>query len=294
MKKILFIMLCFVFAASLVFAQDDAQVSKTLDSAQGKGEAGESEYAGLIDPSVLYNFEMGLEYTNFAYKEPSIDVEETTDFYGIFGALSGHSTANKLMARLEGRFAAGPVDYDGKLNDGTAWTDKGDDFIFEGRGLIGRDFTMNNATITPLIGIGWRYLNDQLDSQYAYEREISYLYSPVGFEASVPFQDTWKMVLRAEYDIFWQGWVKSHLSQVNSAFNDLDNKQDGGYGARASIAIQKQLKNSIVLSVEPFFRFWDIDQSNNANVTFAGTIVGYGYEPANRTKEFGVRLSLIW
>lgn len=294
MKKILLMMLFSFFIACPAFAQEGRGVDTSLDSMEDSGEARESEYSGIAEPAVQYNLELGFEYTNFTYKEPSIDVEEKTDFYGVNGALSARSKNNSLMTRLEARFAGGPVDYDGSLNDGTSWTDKGDDYIFETRALLGWDFEMDGPTITPIIGIGWRYLNDQLDSQYAYEREISYIYSPIGFEASVPFQDTWKMVLRAEYDIFWQGRVKSHLSDVNPAFNDLNNKQDGGYGARVSLAIQKQLKNSIYLSVEPFFRYWDVDQSNNADVTFAGTIVGYGYEPANRTKEFGLRLSLIW
>jgi hypothetical protein len=46
------------------------------------------------------------------------------------------------------------------------------------------------------------------------------------------------------------------------------------------------------LLIEPFVRYWNIDKSNDSNVTYSGVIVGYGYEPKNNTTEIGVNFGI--
>jgi len=47
-------------------------------------------------------------------------------------------------------------------------------------------------------------------------------------------------------------------------------------------------------SIEPFFRYWAIEQSNLSNVTYAGSLIGSGYEPKNKTAEAGLMISFIF
>ncbi len=294
MRRIAAVVLFLLFFASFALAQDMKEVERYLDEIEGIPVTNADGEEGAAGSAIKYNFEIAPEYTSFHYEEPPINVKEDASLYGFNAVVTGRSRANSLMGRIEGRFVAGRVDYDGSLNDGTPWTDKGDDYAFESRALIGRDFRSNKSRITPFFGIGFRYWNDNLESQYAYERETRYIYSPIGIETASLIANSWIFGFSAEYDVFWAGVVKSHLSDVNVNFNNLKNEQDSGYGARCSVYLKKRFKEKFLLAIEPFFRYWDIDQSNNANVTFAGTIVGYGYEPANRTREYGLRVLLIW
>lgn len=326
MKKIILISCFFILFTTATFAQNNEEVGRVLDQIEQMGQvynideentqeetnqysqemekiSSEMTEMNEVDnfdsqpiktPEVQYTFEIGPEFYSFHYDEPTIDVEEEAFLSGVQAAVTGRSKSNALMGRVEGRFVAGRVDYDGSLSDGTPWTDKGDDFAFEFRGLVGRDFKMGESRITPIFGVGYRYLNDNLESQYAYEREIRYTYSPIGFEVLSPIVGGWSLGVHAEYDIFWQGIVKSHLSDVNPSYSNVRNEQDSGFGARASVCLNKKIGEKLSLSIEPFIRYWDIDRSNIAQITYSGYIIGYGYEPRNRTEEYGLKISLAW
>ncbi|MEW6008154.1 MAG: hypothetical protein AB1629_00770 [Candidatus Omnitrophota bacterium] len=275
-------------------SQDRSKADEYLDEIEGVDQTKSNEEMQVIEPAIKYSFEVSPEYYHFRYEEPGIDIKEEGDMFGVNLAVSGHSNINYLMGKLEARFSAGRVDYDGSLSDGTPHTDEGDDYSTEIRALIGRDFKKPNMVLTPFFGFGYRYLNDQLESQYAYEREISYLYSPLGVETLSPLGKSCEWGLKLEYDIFWSGVVKSHLSDVNVAFNDLRNEQHEGYGARASIFLRTNIGERLKFSLEPFFRYWNIQDSDDSLITVSGTVVGVGREPANNTQEFGIRASLIW
>ena len=94
-----------------------------------------------------------------------------------------------------------------------------------------------------------------------------------------------------EYDYFWQGKQKSHLSKAFSNFNDLENTQNSGYGLRASMAFKKK-SPEIEYIFEPFIKYWNIDRSDRSSVTYSGVLVGYGYEPKNTSTEIGLRFAV--
>lgn len=126
-----------------------------------------------------------------------------------------------------------------------------------------------------------------------YERESNYFYSPVGLEFMTQVTNKWSFGTMLEYDHFWRGWQKSNLSGVNRNYNDLENTQDDGYGLRASLKALRHGENMDFI-VEPFVRYWNIKQSDNKDITYAGTVIGFGYEPKNNSTEFGVLVSCKW
>jgi len=139
--------------------------------------------AGSVSAEQLekHTFVLGTEISYIKYVEPSI-MEETGMMYGIVGSYAYH---NKLMAKVEGKGSWGQVDYDGKLLDGTKYTlDNINDYMLEFRGLVGYDIRISEwIFLTPYIGFGYRYLNDDASKDPAgYERESNYLYSPIGIE----------------------------------------------------------------------------------------------------------------
>ena len=86
------------------------------------------------------------------------------------------------------------------------------------------------------------------------------------------------------------GRQESFLSDADPRFSDVTNDQNSGYGLRASVGAARDFGwGSLV--IEPFVRYWDIGDSELSNLTFNGTVVGIGLEPANKTTEVGLRFS---
>jgi len=239
------------------------------------------------------SFEIGPEFYSFEYEEPGV-MKEEGEFFGVTLGFTTHTLAASLpykkggfMFRGEARLAYGQVDYEGATWGGTPLIIEDiDDFALEGRLLFGGDFLAGNTLNTIYGGPAYRYLSDDL-SEYAggYLRESNYFYIPVGYEFDSTYKAGWSIGFNIEYDIFIWGVQRSHLSDVG--LNDVDNDQDSGFGYRASIKIQKKSRRGAFI-IEPFFRYWDIDESD---VSYAGSGV-YGVEPANDTTELGVHV--IW
>jgi len=278
---ILFLLFVFAIFSSSVHAADSD--SEALMFAK--------EYEdGAVEPrNPRHAWELGTEIYYHTYREPDV-MRENGMMYGLMGSYSYH---DNFMLKAEGRGSWGQVDY---KNSGTI--DNINDYSFEFRGLGGYDFTASEKLIlTPYFGIGYRYLNDDTSGKASstgaagYERESNYIYSPVGVEGIARFKDGWSLGASVEYDIFWWGRQLSHLSDVNSSYGDVKNDQNKGYGIRGSIKIQKSWEK-LDFIFEPFVRYWNIAKSKDSNVTYSGTIVGYGYEPKNNTTEYGIKVGV--
>ena len=269
-------------------------------------EEPESIEVGHVVPPVLdralrrTSFDIGPQVFSFKYKEPGL-MEEEGMFYGVrLGYTSRNWVPSSpeeslpgggMMFRAEARLAYGQVDYDGSVQDlqtgdtSPLTVDNIDDFVFEGRLLLGSDRLGGEILNTLFTGIGYRYLYDDLSSHPAgYRRESNYLYVPLGYRFDGGHQAGWSLGFAAEYDVFIMGNQRSHFSDVG--LTDMDNRQNSGYGYRASINLQYKSKDRIVV-IEPFFRYWDIDKSETERAFW-----GSAYEPANETTEYGIQF--IW
>ena len=115
-----------------------------------------------------------------------------------------------------------------------------------------------------------------------YERESNYLYIPLGYQFDSSHKVGWSFGATAEFDLFLWGRQRTHWSDFNPVLPDIDYRQNSGYGYRVSLRFQHKSKDAI-FTIEPFFRYWDIDKSE----VELGTL-----EPANETLEYGIKL--IW
>ena len=254
--------------------------------------AGSAAFAS--QPLNRYEWEFGPEIYYFEYKEPALNVKDKGTMYGFTTAFAYHDPS-RLMLKADGHAAYGQVDYSS--------TDSGTlngigDYTLEGRVSAGYDIDLNNGWLmTPFFGAGYRYLNDDSSGQISssgaggYERESNYFYSPVGAEFSTQLNKDWSLGFSAEYDIFWSGEQKSHLSDAIPGLNTVTNDQDSGYGVRGAIQFKKMGEKMDVV-IEPFIRWWSVEDSNTSNITYAGVIVGYGYEPKNESLEVGGSITI--
>ncbi len=269
LRNCLLVGICFLFSAAVTFAND----------------------AGSIVPK--HGFELGLETFYFDYEEDGL-MEEDGFMYGLIGSYTYHGD-NKLMINTSLEFGLGELDYDGQTWEGTPLKGDNDDWIVEWRGLVGYDYVLRgNEVVTSFVGIGYRYWNDDMDFTGGYEREIAYWYSPIGVKTDSSLSDNWTWGISVEYDLFWSGKVKSHLSDIDPGLNDPEVDQDfgDGYGLRFSLHFKRKFTGNYALSIEPFIRYWDIDKSDTDTLTYYGIPIAYVWEPENDTMSYGCRLNL--
>lgn len=241
-----------------------------------------------VNPS-SHKAELATDISYITYKEPDI-MKEKGLMYGISGV---YAYNNNFTFKAESKLSWGALDYSSST---TGSMDNIDNLMFEVRALAGKSFEAFSATsITPYTGFGYRYLNDDSSGMttstghVGYERESNYYYSPIGIETLTELDNGWFLGFMAEYDIFWKGKQKSHLSDANLGFADLENDQNDGYGIRGSVKFLKKQENTDLL-IEPFITYWNIGKSEEVNVTYSGIIIGKGYEPKNNSTEIGIKL----
>lgn len=239
-----------------------------------------------------YSTTFGTEISYIEYKEPDI-MKEKGMMYGLVFSYAYH---NQLMLKAEGKIAYGLVDYDGATWGGTPLKISNiSDYMLELRWLAGWDFVIKNSiVITPNIGIGYRYLQDNSQDKYegGYQRESNYLYIPIGVETLADLGQGWFLGAKAEFDFFCWGRQISYMKDPVYTY-DYENEQLRGYGARGSISIEKKGEKYGFL-VEPYIKFWNIKESDYAYVTYGGYVVGYTYEPNNESTEIGCRVAVTF
>ncbi len=237
--------------------------------------------------------DLGYQVMAFHYQEDDL-MEEDGTMHGVFGRYTAH-LGESIMLRAEAEYSGGNLDYDGQYQDGTPAARDTWDRLFEARGTAGwvmaPDAFHGKAAFIPFAGLAWRYWDDVIEGAGGYEREISQYYAPMGLEARCAALDEWRFTARLEYDLFLGGRVKSHLGDAVAGLGTVTNDQDfgEGYGLRASFTAERRF-DGWSLGVEPYWRFWDIDRSENADLTDQGRVVGYAWEPANTTRVWGLRL----
>lgn len=261
----------------------------------------------------LHHFDIGAEYFWAHYEEPDV-MEQRGEMWGVNGAYTYRPNQGNLLYssmanlyRLEGMFAAGHFDYEAEAVSqvGLQVKDK-DDWMYDIRGIVGKEYIPKaNNSIVLYSGFGYRYLNDDDDGQlvivgstgfYGYEREANYYYIPIGFEFATPLNDRWSVKTKGEYDWFIQGKQVSHLSDGNvylspgSLNEDATNKQETGYGLRGSLQFIRDTE-FLKLVLEPFVRFWAIDDSEVKTIILQGSPTAV-LEPENQTLEYGFKVGL--
>lgn len=247
------------------------------------------------------HWEIGPEVYHAVYEEPGVMKQDGTMF-GLKGAFVLHNMplGPVNMLRAEAVYARGDQDYTSGLSGDI---ENIENTLFEVRGLLGHDIRFTKSVLTPYIGFGYRWNKDHAGGMIAtsgalgYDRESSYLYSPLGILFMADLEKGWSIGGSIEYDLFWDGTQKSLLRELHPLNTDLENDQDEGYGLRASLKIAKELDSSLRIIVEPFVRYWDIGQSepgfyDDYNAFLGRAVKKTGYEPDNNTTEYGVRVVL--
>ncbi len=196
------------------------------------------------------------------------------------------------------RYAFGKATY-----KGSGVSKDEENYNMEIRGMLGKDYLlMDDVLFTPYFGFGYRYLynvaNDirTSDGHYGYDRRSYYYYLPLGFKINVPhLQGPWSAAFNGEYDIFLRGVQNSDLNAVSPYagvnYPNLSNRQTGGFGIRGSVRLMYSTPK-LDFYLEPFMRYWNIDDSEIKTETSPDGTSFTGLEPHNTTKEIGSKIGL--
>jgi hypothetical protein len=268
------------------------------------------------DSSFASEFEIVAKGGYFQYEEPSADV-----YYS--GVVSGiqcdfNKTFSRYTIKAQSEYMMGNTTYDGQINrhnfaEGAAVTSaieeydirySSDIWYTDSKIAIGKWYERDNYTITPSMGIGYRYLNNPERSEIEgdYEREVAYLYLPLSLEMKKNISERKSWGIAGEIDILIHGWVKAHTSDASDNLNDLNFTQSLGGGLKLT-GFYKQKIFGRDIAFSAFAELWLLGDSNNDKLMYDGTRMMiqssdgeyHDYcEPANITTVLGVKLNLFF
>jgi hypothetical protein len=263
------------------------------DAYHGHATAPAAPNASLVkqkanDLATRAGIDLGLQISDYDYKEPSLGVELKGPTFGVT-ALMTATFGSQWFVTGDFRFAAGSMDY----SSATTGSINGEfQDLWDIRGLVGRDFFLSNFSLSPYLGVGFRdlYSDDRGTTStgaLGYRRENQLLYIPIGVEPRFRVLQDARIASHIEYDYVTNGRQTSHYGDVNNLFPDLVNTQKIGYGIRGDVMWEQNN-----WAVGPFVNYWHMHQStSNCDSQQTGGILATvcGFEPANHTFEGGIQ-----
>ncbi len=226
--------------------------------------------------------EFGVSATNYEYAEPghmSIKANKIgfdyTGTYAIGSQSPNRSDGWFLRGNL--RYATGKGDYSSKL---TGSMDNRPDWYYEAKMLIGKDFILSGYTLSPYVGLGYRYLFNDLrglttTGAAGYRRENTYYTLPIGVTHKMNLANKKQLHTTVEYSHLIRGQQDAKLSEAVSTYQDVSLRQRNGYGLLLSTMVRFD-----TWSVGPSLTLWRVEESESGGVPRV-------VEPRNNTYEFG-------
>jgi len=214
-------------------------------------------------------------------------------FYGVMSGIDGVlqiNTQSMFDFRLEGDLLYGNIQYDGQVTDrlgNSAPLKAGaNDYMTMFRIKPELDFALGAGfDLVFNAGFGYRYLNDRVNSSSGYQREIAYLFFPLGLRTEYKINTKCSLTFDGEYDFFWYGKVKSHLSDIDPTKPDVTNTQSSSlnFGYRAFLEYQV-LIGSIWWGFKPYYQYWSVENSDRAPYVSGQVLI----EPKNSSSMGGL------
>jgi hypothetical protein len=223
--------------------------------------------------------EIGGSINSYTYDEPGymdlkavkvgVDYAMTRTFPGTWPR---NSETSFFTGEL--RFANG----DAKYTNTTGTTGDGlSDWYWEARALFGVDIDMNGYVLAPFMGVGYRYLyNDLRALSNGYRRESRYVSIPIGVTLRTRFSDQSQLHTTVEYVHLVNGRQDALLSDIGGSRQDVTLNQKNGNGLRLKI-----IQQFPTWSIGPTFTYWSLAASDVGGTPAV-------FEPKNNTVEVGV------
>ena len=265
-----------------------------------------------------HRLDVAVELSDYGYREPHMEypIHITAKKQGVSLVYTRQSVLSHDLtdddpsfAIIELRYMDGKSDYDGYLMNGTPFKVEDEkDYYMEAALKIGARYRlMAPLSLRPYMGVGWRSLRNGSDGYitsggvtgYTYQRTSTYIYIPLGAFLKYDMTDYLSFTLNGEFDWLIHGNQNSHVDDSWNV-NSVSNPQHKGYGLRLSFKGKLDM-GKFGLFVEPFWRYWKIQNSSKAWYNLLdehGNIIvpnaGYLVEPFNITREYGIKAGITF
>jgi hypothetical protein len=253
--------------------------------------------ASSVEAQTRPGFQVAVEAFDYRYRE-RVDGATVVRDDGVFAGLAFsyvETLRDGWFIRVAGQGAAAEVDY---RDDEGARIDDVDQGVSRFELGIGRDFPVGAVTLTPSVAVGARVLRDESGGRLAsdgargYDREVGYVYVPLGLAAGVSAGGRARLTVSGRYGWIVGGDVRSGLSEADATLPDLRLDIDGGHMWELDAALTMPLGRR-ALSIGPFVRRWSADRSESRVVTAPAFAVEF-FEPPARTAEAGLRIGFAF
>lgn len=235
--------------------------------------------------------ETGLTLSDYKYSESEMSL--TAKKIGADYAITFQRNDGWFL-RGQLRGAVGDADYRGSGNMGGV-----PDYYVESRWGIGRQISLGQHTLWPEAGLGYRYLYNDLrgvtdTGAVGYRRESRYLTARAALRYQFLIPDGTRMEAAIEHDRLIIGRQDSRMSDLEghgrwTDYPDVANYQYQGQGWRFSATYRRSN-----WSVGSYLHRWRIKDSDKEHIrveTTSGTEYWTVWEPANNTREIGVKVA---
>jgi len=225
-------------------------------------------------------WEVGGQVAHYRYLEPGF-MKLEGDRAGILGAYT-FAGAGGLFSRIDVRGSYGQLEY-----RGTGTKSGVPDWLIETRAVVGVDvFPGNGVSLSPYVGLGYRYLYNDLrgygsTGATGYRRYSRYLYAPAGLTLRIDIGEGWVLAPTIEADVFLRGRQASKLGDAGLGYMDVTNRQSKGRGHRVYLMLERDR-----WAVGAWTHYWRIMDSDVQPIA-PGLV---GLEPENTTRESGLEL----
>jgi hypothetical protein len=248
-----------------------------------------------VDLKTKTGNEIGVTVSSYSYSEPSLNVSMKATNLGI-DYTGTYAFGNDWFVLGNFNYNNGSVKY-----SGTGTQSGIPQYYYDLKGVVGYDFAFEGFNLSPYAGIGYRYLSQQWGGTttstgaLGYDRQSTYNYLPVGVTHRMAVSAKSKLETTFEYDYLLSGNQFSGLGSLNGTYSgttyagipNVNNSQNSGYGLNLTVMYKED-----DWGVGPYFKYWNIQQSDTAYATITKNGTGYrysAYEPANNTKEYGIK-----
>lgn len=139
------------------------------------------------------------------------------------------------------------------------------------------------------LGMGYRYLNNQIRDTSAYSRKQSYFYMPIGARIKVRLNKKIRLKLDGELRAMLLGSNTSAFRDIGYD-NNLHFIQANGSGSRITLGAEFFVTKKTFLFIQGTFDYWGIGKSNVLAAYKGGMLADYFVEPENNTIVYGFEI----
>lgn len=213
------------------------------------------------------HFSIGFVAHGLEYEEEDTDTLSESTLQGL--ELRFFDRRGYWHGALDFRVMGGTGDYDGESRANSVnpvLIEDTSEFLYEAEYRLGHHAT---SWAAPFAGIGYRRWEHEIGGTNGYDRELEYLYSPVGIQFDGMAGGRFFWSLYAAYNFLWDGTIESSFNQAGDVDvgGNASNSLSGGGGFDVSLMLSYQLETGATFGLRPYMRYWNVDASDTHNNT---------------------------